>query len=154
MSTRRDAWDVARTLVVNEGRSYAEASAESGIPLSSLQKRAADEGWRDQQRTAVSYNARVRGLKDKYLQSLETLLDASADANAIAQAAHAWRGIEQAFPEHRYAKKSDPKVRLEIGGEVLRALIEYLSAHDTNALAAIEPHIEGFANVWEDQNAA
>ncbi len=141
--TNAEAWDFARHLVVGEGRTYAEAAGMSGVPLSTLQKRAGREKWMDQRSHAATYEATVRALKVKLLQSA---LEADPPDP---QRVFAWKQAEAAFPEHRYAGKEDPRLRLAVTVEVIEQLVQYLTEHDRNALSAVQPHLRGFAEAQE-----
>ena len=62
-ATRAEAMAEARRLVVQEGATYAEASTATGIPLATLQKRAATEEWQGQRDSSMSYDAQMRAIK-------------------------------------------------------------------------------------------
>ncbi len=155
MATRQEAQDEAKRLVVADGYSYAQAATATGIPLSTIQKWAAAEAWQKQRETSMSYGATVRAMKANVLAQLVTMsADPASDKNQLAQLSHAWRNLESAYPEHRYDKKADPKVRLDVAAEVIEKLVAYLGKHDRNALTAVQPHIAPFAQEWEANAAA
>lgn len=149
-ATRREAQEEARRLYVNEGWSYEEAAAVTGIPKSTLEKKGSAESWTEQRETSMSYAAQIRAAKASLMASILT----ATDNQERAQLVHAWRGMETAWPEYRYNAKADPKQLLELAADVIRAFVEYLAAQDTNALAVLEPHIEPFAAHWEATHAA
>ena len=141
--TRREAWEEARRLVVQEKLSYAAAAEATGLSVSTLQKRAAAEAWQAQRETASTYGDQVRRLK------VEALRAALADAGDP-QKLYAWQQLEKAWPEHRYSTaKDDPKVRLEVLLGVIEGLVAYLGEHDRNALTALQPHIRAYA-AWQE----
>lgn len=143
MPTRDDAWEAARRLVVGEGATYAEAAEATGIPLSTLQKRAAAENWQKEREHALSYAAQVKLLKQKALDK--------ALASGDPQDMYAWQKIEAAWPEHRYTAKADPRLRLQVGAEVLQLVVDVLTELAPNALAEIEPHIPALGAAWEER---
>lgn len=153
MATRQQAFEEARRLVVAEGFSYADAATMTALPLSTLQKRAADEGWQKMRETASSYGTQVKAMKANLMERIGNLTKADGDAQQIAQLIFAWKQMESAYPEHRYDKKSDPKVKLQHGAEYLRFLVEFLAPRDRNAITALEPHIDALAAAWEDHVA-
>lgn len=139
MPTRAEAWDVAKALVVRDGATYAEASSASGLPVSTIQKRAADEGWQADRETSVSYAATIKALKQGLLAKAMLALDAGEDAT---QLVFAWKTAEATFPEHRYSPtKLSPGAKLAVAADLLDILVKYLSEHDTVALAKVQPHI-------------
>lgn len=159
--TDRELWAEARRLVVQEHMSYADAADATGLALSTLQKRAAREGWQDQRQNAAGYNTSVRRLKALALQAALTALEnaSSGDSPALLQAAtqlmHAWRGAEAAYPEHRYAAaEEDPRAKLAMGLQSIEDLVAYLTEHDRSALTALRPHIAPFCAQLEARYAA
>jgi hypothetical protein len=141
MSTRAEAWDLARDLVVRGGQTYAEVAAATGLPLSTVQKRAARENWKAEADTATDYSARVRALKNK-------ALDAALAGNDP-QLFYAWQAMERAWPEHRYTRAQNPAERREVAATVVEQLVAYLADVDRNVLAALQPHILPFAKHLE-----
>lgn len=161
MATRSDAWAEAHRLVVHEGYSYTEAAEATGIPLSTLQKRAASEEWRQKRDVQMSYAAQVRTLKAGLLAQALKLMSPGADGEkppdpaAAAQLVYAWKQAESTYPEHRYGgQKDDPKVRLAVALEVLDALVAYLGRSDRAALTKLEPHLAPFARELEARVAS
>lgn len=147
--TRTEAWAEARRLVVAEGATYVEAAQATGIPVSTVQKRAAAESWQSDREVGASYNAQIRALKAGLLAKAMQALEAGQDAS---QLVFAWKSAEAAYPEHRYvAPKDDPKARLSAVLELVEGLVDYLQAEDRNALAAVQPHLAGFARHMERQ---
>lgn len=115
--THDEIWVEAERLVVQEGWEYARVAEHLRVPLSTLQKRAARGQWRQQRQRALSYRAQVQRLKARVLQdTLKAWEEAKTPAERVAavQLTHAWRGLETAFPEHRYpqqeaeTKEDDP----------------------------------------------
>lgn len=155
--TRRDQWAEARRLVVCEQFSYAEAAEAAGVPLSTLQKRAAAERWQDQQDASFGYGQTIRRLKTISLKKALEQIESAESAEEIAKATqllYAWQKTEQAYPEHRYTKpEADPRVKLAAGIETLEDLVAYLEVHDRSALMALQPHIRPFAEQLEAQHA-
>lgn len=148
-TTVKDAWELARALVVAEGYTYAEASDETGIPLSTLQKRAAREDWQSAKRHEMSYRAQIGALKRKALHKVLAAEDIDP------QAIYAWKAIEQAYPEHRYGRADDgSRWRRDHLVEFVEALVAHLEGDDPAALAALAPHLEPFVAKLEAQWAA
>lgn len=68
---------------------------------------------------------------------------------------HAWVQVEKAWPEHRYgATEEDPKLRLNVGLELLEELVKFLAEVDPQAQAALKPHLVPFATRLEQRYAA
>lgn len=153
-ATRQEARDEARRLVVAEGYTYAQAAEATGIPRDTLTKWGGAEGWMDQRKAGMSYTAQVRAMKAKLMTQITDLGAEPRNAQAVAQLIHAWKSLETAYPEHRYDRKADPRIRRDIGGEFLTFLVEFLGERDRNAVTAIEPHIEALAAAWEDRGVA
>lgn len=154
--TREAAREEARRLVVTEGFTYAKAAAATGIPRNTLEKYGATEGWHDQRHSAATYQATIRAAKAALLERLTVALgNPEVGGNEIAQLTHAWRQAELAFPEHRYVVQSeDPRMRLQVGAEVLQLVTEVLVEVDRNALTRIQPHLGTIAQRWEAAVAA
>lgn len=141
--SRAQAWEIARMLVVSEGRPYKEAAEKTGIPLSTLQKRAADEDWVGQRKTAISYSAQGKALKRALMdRALALITSPDADPNAVAQAVYALQRLESAYPELRQELKITPAMKLEIAARVLELIVDYLQGADRDLLAALQPHIQ------------
>lgn len=156
--TQRDLWAEARRLVVSESFTYEQAAKELGLPLSTVQKRAAREGWQDQRAASFGYGQTVRRLKvlalEKALKGVEEAETADDVAKAT-QLLYAWQKTEQAYPEHRYAEvEADPKLLLKVGLEVVEQLVTFLVERDRSALAALQPHLTPFAQQLEARHAA
>lgn len=154
-----EVWAEARRLVVAEGWTYAKAAEATGISASTISKRAAREEWQTERDSTMGYAAQVRAIKHQMsTRILDKLADPDLSADgmkAVTQLIHAWKNAESAFPEHRYKQaEADPKAILGVALNVLERLVEYLAANDTNALAALEPHLEGFARVFEREVTA
>lgn len=145
---RKEAMAEARRLVVQEGHSYAEASAATGIPESTLQKRGAAEGWMGQRQAATSYGDQVRALKAAALTA------AKADPTNT-QLLFAWERLERAWPEHRYhQEQSDPGLKLRLALEMLEELAAFLAEVSPAALAALQPHLTPFGARLQERYAA
>lgn len=151
-----EVWAEARRLVVAEGWTYAKAAEATGISASTISKRAAREEWQSERDTTMGYAAQVRAIKHQMsTRILDKLADPDLSADgmkAVTQLIHAWKNAESAFPEHRYAQgdgEVDSRMRLAIAMAVLEDLVGYLRKHDRNALAALEPHLEGFGALLE-----
>lgn len=146
--TTREAWEEARRLVVQEKYSYAQAAASTGIPVSSLQKRAAAERWQDQRETASTYADQVKRLK---VAALREALASPGDPQKL----YAWQQLEKAWPEHRYhQEQTDPRLKLTIALEVLEELAGFLAEVSPVALAALQPHLAPFGTRLEERYAA
>lgn len=143
-------WAQAKHLVVQEGASYGQAAEAAGLSLSTLQKRAATEGWQAQREAALSYADKVQRLKNRALDEL--LSDTALDSQKL----FAWQKVEQVFPEHRYKKadEEDPRLRIRTGLELLEELVAYLGEVDTVALDKLTPHLAPFAARLEKRYAA
>ena len=153
MTTRSDAWAEARRLVVHEAATYPDAATATGIPVSTIQKRAAAEGWQADRDTQGSYSAQIRSLKAKLL---ERALAAASDPSLgdPSQLVFAWKQAEAAFPEHRYRpQQDDPKARLTVMLDVVDELVAYLTDVDRNALTALAPHIVKFGEQFKAKHA-
>lgn len=158
MLSHRDLWAEARRLVVQESYTYDQVATELDLPLSTLQKRAAREGWQEQRQANFGYGQVVRRLKsialDRAYEAMEQAQSAE-DIGRATQLLYAWQKTEQAYPEHRYAEaEEDPKARLKVGLEVVEQLVEYLVEHDRSALAVLQPHLVPFARQLEARHAA
>lgn len=149
--------ELAKSLVVNERVSYAEAAERTGIPLSTLQKRGAVENWMDKRQSTAAYADKVHQLKHRALDAANAAFEALAAGQESGvdpiQLTHAWRTVETAYPEHRYATEADPKAKAAVATETLRLLVEYLVSKDKRELVAqLAPHIEPFGahliEVW------
>lgn len=156
--TRREVWAEARRLVVQERQPYAVVAADLGLPLSTLQKRAARERWMDQQEASFGYDQVARRLKSITLRKALDAIEGADGADELvkaSQALYAWKAAEQAFPEHRYTKPSeDPQARLAIQLGTLELLVEHLTENDRAALAALQPHIVRLAERLEAGDGA
>lgn len=157
-ATRRDLWAEARRLVVQESYTYDQAATELGLAVSTVQKRAAREGWQEQRQASFGYGQTVRRLKaialDKAFRAMEDA-KSSDDVVKATQLLYAWQKTEQAYPEHRYVEAvADPKLKLKVGLEVVEDLVEYLVEHDRAVLAALQPHLAPFAQRLEARHAA
>jgi hypothetical protein len=153
---RKSAKDEARRLVCSEGYTYAQAAKVTGIPRSTLEKYGSSEGWHDQRQSAATYQATIRAAKAALLERLTTALgNPDVGGNELAQLTHAWRQAEAAFPEHRYVVQGDdPRIRLQVGAEVLQLVTEVLAEVDRNALTRLQPHLGTIAQRWEAAVAA
>ncbi len=129
---RGDIWAEARRLVVAEGWEYAAVAEELGLALSTLQKHAAKEGWREERKQAVSYATQARRLKALTLDIAEKALAKAKEEDSLdglikaGQLAYLWKGMEQAFPEHRYQRPEEdekPDKMAAMSDEELRAII-------------------------------
>lgn len=108
-TTHEAVWEEAERLVVQEGWEYARVAEHLRVPLSTLQKRAAKGGWRARRQEAISYAAQVRKLKAAVLKDALDAWGAGVNTDErvkVVQLIHAWRAIEQAFPEHRYPSRA------------------------------------------------
>lgn len=147
MATRAEAWATAKVMVVRDNATYTEAAAATGLPVSTIQKRAATEEWQADRETAVSYDASIRKMKRDLLAQVMEAIEAKRDAS---QLVFAWKTAEAAFPEHRYSPtKTDPKAKLAIAADLIEVVVEYLAEHDTVALAKLEPHLTPIAKRLE-----
>lgn len=145
--TTAEAAAEARRLVIHEGYSYQEAAQATGIPLSTLQKRGAAEGWRGLRDSNASYNATVAKLKTDML--------AVAIESKDPQKLYAWLAVEKVYPASRYQPaNTDGKVKLAIGAEVVTSLVDFIGKADRRALTILAPHLEAFAAHWEKACAA
>lgn len=154
---RRLSWDEAYRLVVHEGASYADAADATGIPISTIQKRAASEEWRNQRTTTMSYGSQVELAKSRSLQNLLDGMSAepSLSADDLVKLASIWRGIESAYPTHRYQPaEEDPEAKLRIAMEVMEFFWAYFAEVDTNLLAALRGHALTIAERLEARYAA
>lgn len=142
-------WDRCRHLVVEDGMTLSAAAEEVGIPLSTVEKRAAREDWtelrEEARQQAQSYRARVYRLKNKLLNS--------AIESGDVQKAQAWRSVESAYPEKTYAGVSDAQKRHLVGFFVTR-LVGYLNEHAPSLSPLLQDHLEGFSEIvaaadWE-----
>lgn len=104
----------------------------------------------------MSYAATIRALKAELLQKAMDALSDGTGGKDAAQLVYAWKQAEAAYPEHRYqvGSKEDPKLRRQVLLECIEGLVEYFTAEDRNVLAAIQPHLRGFATFMEARHAA
>lgn len=145
---KREAWEEARRLVVQEKCTYQQAAEVTGIPVSTLQKRAAVERWQDQRETAGTYADQVRRLK---VAALKAAMDDPADPQKL----YAWQQLEKAWPEHRYhQEQSDPGLKLRLALEMLEELAAYLAEVSPTALAALQPWLTPFGARLQERYAA
>lgn len=140
--------EAAKRIVVGGG-TYQEAADATGIPLSTLQKTGARDGWQGQRTTAATYLDTAAAHKRLLMErSLALLQEAKspAEVTAAVQANQQLLAMEKAFPEYRYGQEQavTPGAKLQAATQVLGELVEYLGQHDRNACAAIERHVEGF----------
>jgi len=130
-------WREARALVVHEGKTYDEAAALVGVGVSSLQKRAARDGWQQARREALervaAYRDRVAHLKSRMLEKATKSLNP--------QDIHAWQGVERAYPEHRYAAL-DKAQRQTITVRLLQLVVEYLGEQAPKLVPIMAAHVE------------
>lgn len=151
--TARDQWAEARRLVVQESYTYEQVADELGLPVSTVQKRAAREGWQDQRQASFGYAQTVRRLKALALQKALAAIEAAETADDIGKATqllYAWQKTEQAYPEHRYVEQEvDPRLHLRIGLEVVEELVQFLVEVDRAVLAALQPHLAAFGQRLE-----
>lgn len=154
-ASREEAWVVCRDLVVAEGYTYAEAAEATGIPRSTVEKRASRDGWQQDRKHAMSYRATVGALKRALLDKAIAAAK-SGDASGAAQATYAWKQAESAFPEHRYSKAGSKSSQVYLAAllELLDALVAYLGELDPGALRALQPHLQPFAARVEAQYAS
>jgi len=144
-TTREEAWRIARLMVVEDGLAYADVAEQTGLPLSTLQKRAAREGWQDQRAHDLGYSAKVAAMKR---QALADCID--AEGNVDPQKVYAWKAIEQVFPEHRYGETEDGnRFRSPHLVEFIEELVAYLEREDRTALEAVAPHVRPFVEQLE-----
>lgn len=155
---RQEAFAEARRLVL-EGLGYDAVAEAVGLPLSTIQKHAASEGWQKQREVKTRYSDQVRACKAGLLEMIMEFLPkckTPEDLVRLAQLVNAWRSAEAAFPEHRYTTESDPKaakLRRTVGIEVIEGLVELLSNEDPNALAVLHPHLSKWAEKIEREAA-
>lgn len=156
MSTRTDAKAFARTLVVHEHMTYADASVASGIPVDTLKKWGAAEGWQKERDSSMSYANNVRAIKLALMQRVQSgLADPETDNAALTQLVFAWQKAEQAFPEHRYTQqKEDPQLKIQVALEVLEEVYAYFRETDTNVLAKFQGHTVALAKRMETKFGA
>ena len=114
--TDRDLWAEARRLVVSEGLTYAEVAEETGLPKSTIEKRAAREDWQGERERAVAYALQARAFKALALKAATAALSNAAtleDQVKAAQLGHLWMGAEKAYPEHRYTRPADQEPEVD-----------------------------------------
>lgn len=151
MAADQATWDHARQLVVDDRLSYAEVAERTGIPLSTLQKRAGAEQWRSQRQDGLDY---IEGLKALKRRELKKLLAAPETAD-ISQQIHALRGLEAVCPEHRYGEKAGITYaqRLEVAADVMRVVTDYLADNDPWLLGKLKAHLDPITNALEQAAA-
>ena len=103
----------------------------------------------------MSYSAQVHLAKDKALQRfLKELDNEKATADDLVKVGSIWRGIEAAYPEHRYSPTEvDPAEKLRIAMEVLEEVWHYFAETDTNLLASLRGHAQALASRLEARYA-
>lgn len=129
-------WNAARRMVVEDGSTYDQVVERTGISLSAVQKRAAEEGWKDQRdrfvSSAAEYKQKVTLLKGRYLdKALE-----SGDPQDV----HAWQAIEKAYPEHRYGALGEAERRALVAA-FIEAQVSYLASTVPDLLGELQGHI-------------
>lgn len=137
------AWDLARRLVVDEKQSYADAAAATGIPLSTLQKRAAAENWQQQRQQVADYGATCRAIRAALAQEALKAVQAGANPGVYIDALH---------KADRLAARGstiDPRARLQAGAELLELVVAFLAEEAPAALKVLEPHLQPIAARWE-----
>lgn len=143
MATRADAWTLARFYVVEQGATYAEAANASGIPLSTLQKRASDEGWQSERKTNNDYGALARAIRLKL---------AERTMEALEKGEHPAGHLDALTKADRLASRGttvDPRVRLSAGLEMLELVVTTLREHAPATLGVLQPLLERIAKAWE-----
>lgn len=138
----------ARRLVVEDGQTYAQAAEAVGIPLSTIQKAASREEWQKGREGALSYGQSVKRVKALALaKAIASLESGQGDTVGLL---NAWRALETAYPESRYAKGLAPGEMRDLIGHVVMEIVEFLSNTDRNALTALAPHIRALG-VWLEE---
>lgn len=151
MATRLEAWDLAKRMVVSEGATYAEAAEASGIPVSTLQKRAAADEWQGQRSTVGSYIAQIRAIKSEMLADIQGTSPGADKTQKI----FALVQLEKAYPEHRYTPPvEDPELKKRIALEVLELLATYLEGTDRTAFEKLRGHFLVFGKQLEARYGA
>jgi len=139
--------DAREFYVANPDVTYADVAEKFGIPVSTLQKRGARERWpdkrRERQELDASYKMKVKRVKARLL---DDLLQGSGPIDP--QRVHAWRSLETAFPEHRYAKELDDGRRNQIVAVLVDELVDELETNAPSALKEIAPLLETIAKRW------
>lgn len=134
-------WDACREAVVSDGLTLAAAAERVGIPVSTVEKRAAREEWarqRDEARMhARSYRTRVYQLKNK-------LLDAALESGEV-QPTQTWQAVERAFPEKTYAGITEPQKR-QLIGVFINVMVRHLGETAPSLLPELEGHLPGIAS--------
>lgn len=140
-----DLWAAARRLVVEQGYSFTRAAQETGISLSSIEKRAAREKWTGERAKSLAYSAGIRLLKSSLLDAAREAAE-SGNVDEAYKATQAWRQAESAYPEHRYTPPTEDKAsRLKVELETLERLVAYAQKTDRTLLAALQAHLRPFA---------
>lgn len=149
--TRAQAWEEARRMVTADGATYAQAAAAVGIPLATLQKRAATEAWQDQRGSRATYAATIRAVKTALLAKLqEKIDDSTTTGDELVKTMVAWQKAETAFPEHRYAAEGlSAAARRAVGAEVLELVVGHLADHDPATLERFRAHLVPIGQAWE-----
>ncbi len=129
-------WNAARRMVVEDGSTYDQVVERTGISLSAVQKRAAEEDWQGQRdhfvASAAEYKQKVAALKGRYLDK--------ALASGDPQDVHAWQAIEKAYPEHRYGALSEGERRALVAAYI-EAEVGYLATAAPELLGELQGHI-------------
>ncbi|HNC96313.1 MAG TPA: hypothetical protein PKW90_09340, partial [Myxococcota bacterium] len=136
---------MARRLVT-EGKTYADAAAATGIPLSTIQKRAGEEKWQANKGAAkVSYAETAKLLKQDLLEAVLKARQDGVGANEVATLLASWEKVERVFPERYYAAQAeDPRQRLELALEMLEEWVEFLGEVDPDLLTRIQGRARTF----------
>lgn len=154
MATRGEAWAEARRLVVAEGQTYAEAAQVVGLPLATLQKRAAAERWRDDRATASSTAAQWREIQARTRQAvLDALSQPEIDPGLVSQLIFAAEKAERAYCPQAKSAAVDPQQRRAAVLELLEGLVRWLGDRDPATLTALRPHLTPFAESIEAADA-
>lgn len=135
--------DEARRLVAQEGLTYAQAAAATGVPESTLRKWGAADNWTAERGRTQGYLAQADAVKQRLMEDA-----ISEEGKADPQKIFAWLQVEKAFPTYRYGQGGvDVKAKRALLAGFLDGLVAYFAEHDRDALALIEPHIGGLAKV-------
>jgi hypothetical protein len=149
--SRDDARARAREIFVG-GATLAEAASAVGVPLSTVQKWSSAEQWGEHRDAARSYGDSVKLLKRSALTA--AIRAADEGLPTAPQLIGAWRSIETAFPEYRYAGGVDAAQARAVVSGFVEQLVELLAARDPSALRALQPHIAPAMEAWEARSAA
>ena len=133
----------ARQLFVEDGMTYEEVAAETGISRGNLKNWGKAGDWgaaqKEFEKEYLELTTNVHKLK---LTTVKNALVSMHSQDIIAAT-----NLLKAMPANRRGKGGVDKAALFI--DWMSGFVDYLKAHDAEALRHLEPHIQGFAETMK-----